>query len=70
MALTAEMGLVPSTTAQAASKGSTVRDFSQGIERKGRGEEEEGEGGGRERREKERERNVLTVLTVPSNMLR
>lgn len=45
----------------AASEGSAARDFSQGIKKK-RGE--------RGRRERERERNVLTVLTVPSNMLR
>lgn len=45
----------------AASEGSVARDFSQGIKKK-RGE--------RGRRERERERNVLTVLTVPSNMLR
>lgn len=56
MALTAEMGLVPSTTAQAASKGSTVWDFSQGIKKKKKGRGGEEGGGGRERKGGERER--------------
>lgn len=50
--------LVPNTTSRSQpGKGAAVWDFSQGIKKK-------------KEREREKERNVLTVLTVPSNMLR